>query len=153
MNTSDPSTLEALKKLQRENRELISKNNAFMEDIIRAQDRELQPIKDQNAAFQLESQEDEVDRMDKKVLKRRIKDLCDTVAQLNEELHTCERLLEEINSFRKPCPELPPKILHLIFERTVPPHSLTMPCCGPCPNSLWSEVQKQKITLMNVCRA
>ena len=61
-----------------------------------------------------------------------------------------KRLIQ--TSFPQCFAQPPPEILHMIFERTIPPHFLMDPSAITSPMSLWSKVSRQKKSLINVCR-
>ncbi|PPQ98211.1 hypothetical protein CVT26_003464 [Gymnopilus dilepis] len=61
-------------------------------------------------------------------------------------------LLDGISSLRKPFSQPPPEIIHMIFERTVPPYFLLDSSASFCLNPIWCKVQKQKKAIVEVCR-
>lgn len=63
------------------------------------------------------------------------------------------RTLEEISSHRKLFTHPPPEILHLIFQRALPPSFLVDSSISPGPESPWCQAMRLKKSLVRVCRA
>ncbi|KDR85844.1 hypothetical protein GALMADRAFT_389329 [Galerina marginata CBS 339.88] len=87
-------------------------------------------------------------------LKMKTEGLADELTDSQGELNACNQMFDDVPTLRKPFSQPPPEILHLIFERTIPPSSLigSSDSDSFLPNSLWYHVQAQKHAVLNVCR-
>ncbi|KDR79121.1 hypothetical protein GALMADRAFT_242993 [Galerina marginata CBS 339.88] len=71
---------------------------------------------------------------------------------IDSEAHVVPTLLEPPPA-RKPFSQPPPEILHLIFERTIPPYFMLDPSASFCLRSFFLQVLRQKKSLISVCWA
>ncbi|KDR79113.1 hypothetical protein GALMADRAFT_154100 [Galerina marginata CBS 339.88] len=85
-------------------------------------------------------------------LKMENEDLKDEITDLRQELDACKKTLREISGLRKPFSQPPSEVLRMIFERTIPPHFLLDSSASFGLNSLFCQVLKQKVSIVNVCR-
>ncbi|KAF8902895.1 hypothetical protein CPB84DRAFT_817629 [Gymnopilus junonius] len=102
---------------------------------------------------------DEVRRLERenKALRKENEDLAeeilDSQEEMQEKINAYDEILHKISYLRKPFSQPPPEILHMIFERTIPPYFIIDSSASLCLNPIWVQVQQQKKSIVEVCRA